>query len=143
MHEAKTAVRLPLMVQLVRWATAVATQVLAFNVSNFVAVLFIKALLVALGFATGFSGLGLWRTDTQQFTHEFPVPPSVQRAEQEQQGHVRWLTTYLATLNSGDHRCLKRLACEQPEWARFYAGAKEMLVAALRMAPAWQVHFNF
>ncbi|XP_077538102.1 uncharacterized protein LOC144150142 [Haemaphysalis longicornis] len=121
------------------------SQVLAFNVSNFAAVMFLKALLVALGFATGFSGLGLYtarREDGQQdFTFELPMPPVRPPAQQADNGYWRWFTTYLSSLNTGDYACLRRLACEQPERARLYAGVKDTLVSALRMAP-WLFSHN-
>ncbi|XP_075724077.1 uncharacterized protein LOC119168199 [Rhipicephalus microplus] len=125
------------------------SQVLAFNVSNFVAVMFLKALLVALGLATGFSGFGLYtarRTDPPQefaaFQHH-PRRPSSHPVYDppEDHGHIRWATTYLSSLNTGDYRCLKRIACEQPERARFYAGLKDTIVAALRMVP-WMYSQN-
>ncbi|XP_075555677.1 uncharacterized protein LOC142588096 isoform X2 [Dermacentor variabilis] len=121
------------------------SQVLAFNVSNFVAVMFLKALLVALGLATGFSGFGLYtarRTDPPEFTLQYrPRPPSQAVHEPQDHGHVRWATTYLTSLNTGDYRCLKRIACEQPERARFYASLKDTIVAALRMVP-WMFPHN-
>ncbi|XP_065307084.1 uncharacterized protein [Dermacentor albipictus] len=121
------------------------SQVLAFNVSNFVAVMFIKALLVALGLATGFSGFGLYtarRTDPPEFALQYrPGPPSQAVHEPQDHGHVRWATTYLTSLNTGDYRCLKRIACEQPERARFYASLKDTIVAALRMMP-WMFPHN-
>ncbi|XP_075555676.1 uncharacterized protein LOC142588096 isoform X1 [Dermacentor variabilis] len=124
---------------------AAASQVLAFNVSNFVAVMFLKALLVALGLATGFSGFGLYtarRTDPPEFTLQYrPRPPSQAVHEPQDHGHVRWATTYLTSLNTGDYRCLKRIACEQPERARFYASLKDTIVAALRMVP-WMFPHN-
>ncbi|KAM7289000.1 uncharacterized protein ISCGN_029137 [Ixodes scapularis] len=113
-----------------RGRTFTNSQVLAFNVSNFMVVLFLKALLVALGFATGFSGLGLYaggygRADD----HGPPLSPVAD------QGRMTWLTTYLAALNTGDDACLRRLACEDPGTARMYASGKEMLLYVLRRAP--------
>ncbi|KAH6926801.1 hypothetical protein HPB50_022335 [Hyalomma asiaticum] len=123
------------------------SQVLAFNVSNFVAVMFLKALLVTLGLATGFSGFGLYtarRTDPHDFTlqyHPRPPPPSQATHEPQDHGHIRWATTYLTALNTGDYRCLKRIACEQPERAQFYASLKDTIVATLRMVP-WMFSQN-
>nr|XP_037275500.1 uncharacterized protein LOC119168199 [Rhipicephalus microplus] len=126
------------------------SQVLAFNVSNFVAVMFLKALLVALGLATGFSGFGLYTARRTDPPHEFaafqyhPRRPSSHPAYEppEDHGHIRWATTYLSSLNTGDYRCLKRIACEQPERARFYAGLKDTIVAALRMVPCVTEKFS-
>ncbi|KAL3213895.1 hypothetical protein MRX96_007303 [Rhipicephalus microplus] len=131
------------------WPLAAASQVLAFNVSNFVAVMFLKALLVALGLATGFSGFGLYTARRTDPPHEFaafqyhPRRPSSHPAYEppEDHGHIRWATTYLSSLNTGDYRCLKRIACEQPERARLYAGLKDTIVAALRMVP-WMYSQN-
>lgn len=50
------------------------SHVLAFNVTNFMLLLFLKALLVAVGFATGFSGVGLYAGGRADDAPEPPAP---------------------------------------------------------------------
>lgn len=106
--------------------TATSSHVLALNVSSFILLTFIEALVMALGVATGFSGLGLFFS---KGLHERSARRSLEPTD------PRWMETQVNALAGGNIFCIYRTACDDPRTARLLASGVEMLLSILKATP--------
>ncbi|XP_064486141.1 uncharacterized protein LOC135398686 [Ornithodoros turicata] len=105
---------------------ATTSQVLAFNVSSFVLLMFIKAMMVTLGVITGFSGLGLL------------VGRSLEQRSSRAASDVtrlRWMEDQVAAVATGNIMCVYHYACEEPLRAKILASGADIVIAVLKMTP--------
>lgn len=112
---------------------------LTINLTNAVILAHLKAIVIIAGIFGKFSFWtfpGLGGVPYTPFARSFQAQDAKPASEIEtsllSQEDIRWASTYMWSLNKRDFTCLYRLACENPESARIYVHAGQLLDSAFQ-----------